>query len=530
MPDPVSFTTHTASEEAQEAEELAQAKQLRAKEKPQQPSIEQLQRENAKLRRQIADMKKKNENMKRQSIGRGFGVYQSAIRNRGGSFFSFPAEQATTRYEDRVLNVGASIVESLSTNNKSKGFSQVNISTLDRGHENKEKDDSEEDFVDVEYNTYLASQASGMPAKDALEHLPIRKRAQKKDFTRSGFRMLANTREDHEVLVEPVTEGRFHVPPGTKMKIKLKWIHEAKTVLIIKRPNDPDSLEKLVLLATFLNSRGVRVILESKIRPEVESTKLTAGINNSMVVLHPSEDLNNTDIDFIVCLGGDGTILFASQLFPDAIPPILSFRMGSLGFLTPFPVKTETLEEVLSKDREVTVRARLAVTVRRLDGTEINFTCLNEVVAKHPTRMVSLDLFVGEQKITVVYADGLIVATPTGSTAYSLACGGSMLHPAIPGMVVTPIAPHTLSFRPIVLPDSSTITLQIPETARTGAHLSFDGRGDIKLEKGERVIIRQSEYPIASYCLQGESSDWFHTIKKSFLWNVRTEQREHQVE
>lgn len=369
---------------------------------------------------------------------------------------------------------------------------------------------------------------AGPLTKDSLKSIDIAAR-KKKDVSQAGFRLLVESKEENTVAIEKVPDGFFVLPSITKMQLKLKWVKEPRRVLIVKRPNDKRATRRVHEIINFLSKRKVQVILEEAVKDEIHPDK-----NDKKPLFFPSAKIKEQVIDFIICLGGDGTILWACGLFPEGIPPVVSFKLGSLGFLTPFPIEyfADTLKRVLMKDLEATIRARLLVTVNKAGKPPQQFTCLNECVAKHPSKMVSLDLYTGSgaedewDRVTVVHADGLIVATPTGSTAYSLACGGSMLHPAIPAIVVTPIAPHTLSFRPIVLPDSSTLRIAVPKEARSEVYLSFDGRDQILLDKGDEVRICVSEYPVAAYSIDGESSDWFSAIKSSFLWNVRTEQKE----
>lgn len=191
-------------------------------------------------------------------------------------------------------------------------------------------------------------------------------------------------------------------------------------------------------------------------------------------------------IDFIICLGGDGTLLYASLLFQHSVPPVMAFHLGSLGFLTPFQFDNfqEQVTNVLEGHAALTLRSRLRCIIVRKpphacnkdqqknnDTTEwnqndtqtvgasvskpsTNILVLNEVVIdRGPSPYLSnIDLFLDGKHITSVQGDGLIVSTPTGSTAYAVAAGASMIHPSVPAIMVTPICPHSLSFRPIVVP------------------------------------------------------------------------------
>nr|CAH7738889.1 unnamed protein product [Callosobruchus chinensis] len=169
-----------------------------------------------------------------------------------------------------------------------------------------------------------------------------------------------------------------------------------------------------------------------------------------------SKDDLTDKIDFIVCLGGDGTLLYASQLFQQSVPPVMAFHLGSLGFLTPFRFDNfqEQVNNVL--EGKLIINSSIFVRADKSNGPQVptNLLVLNEVVVdRGPSPYLSnIDLFLDGKYITSVQGDGLIVSTPTGSTAYAVAAGASMIHPSVPAIMVTPICPHSLSFRPIVVP------------------------------------------------------------------------------
>lgn len=209
--------------------------------------------------------------------------------------------------------------------------------------------------------------------------------------------------------------------------------------------------------------------------------------------------------DFIVTLGGDGTVLYASWLFQRIVPPVLSFALGSLGFLTKFDFQQyqKTLTEAFRDGVTISLRLRFEGTIMRSqrDSKEVHgdlveelmveeidgkmthkpdrtFEILNDIVVDrgpNPT-MSTIELFGDEEHLTTVQADGICVATPTGSTAYNLAAGGSLCHPENPVILVTAICAHTLSFRPIILPDTIVLRLGVPYDARANSWASFDGR------------------------------------------------------
>ncbi|EEH09975.1 conserved hypothetical protein [Histoplasma capsulatum G186AR] len=260
--------------------------------------------------------------------------------------------------------------------------------------------------------------------------------------------------------------------------------------------------------------------------------------------------------DFIVTLGGDGTVLYASWLFQQVVPPVLSFALGSLGFLTNFDFERyqSTLETAFRDGVTVSLRLRFECTIMRsrprpnqvgqrdlveeLIGEESDddtthhpdkmIQILNDVVVDrgpNPT-MSSIEIFGDDEHFTSVQADGVCVATPTGSTAYNLAAGGSLSHPENPVILLTAICAHTLNFRPIILPDTIVLRVGVPYNARTSSWAGFDGRERMELCPGDYVTISASRYPFA--CVSPSASrshDWIQSISRTLNWNSRQRQK-----
>ncbi|KAI9678019.1 MAG: NAD(+) kinase [Caeruleum heppii] len=237
--------------------------------------------------------------------------------------------------------------------------------------------------------------------------------------------------------------------------------------------------------------------------------------------------------DLVLTLGGDGTVLFTSWLFQRIVPPILSFSLGSLGFLTNFEFaqyKTHLDRVMGDAGMRVNLRMRFTCTVYRNsvhgdveEGEQ--FEVLNElVIDRGPSPYVSnLELFGDNELLTVVQADGCIFSTPTGSTAYSLSAGGSLVHPDIPAILLTPICPHTLSFRPMLLNDTMLLRVSVPRTSRATAYCSFDGKGRIELKQGDHVTIAASQYPFPT--VLAHPTEWFDSIGRTLRWNTRGAQQ-----
>lgn len=238
--------------------------------------------------------------------------------------------------------------------------------------------------------------------------------------------------------------------------------------------------------------------------------------------------------DLVLTLGGDGTVLFTSWLFQRIVPPILSFSLGSLGFLTNF--QFDEYQPALSKIMDdtgmrVNLRMRFTCTVYRYQKHAANgapqhieaeqFEVLNElVIDRGPSPYVSqLELYGDNNLLTIVQADGCIFSTPTGSTAYSLSAGGSLVHPDIPAILLTPICPHTLSFRPMLLNDSMLLRIAVPRNSRATAYCAFDGKGRVELRQGDHVTIAASQYPFPT--VLSRPTEWFDSISRTLRWNNR---------
>ena len=353
---------------------------------------------------------------------------------------------------------------------------------------------------------------------DALTKLPVleRKRSidaetsisSRRSFKRAGFRLLLCS--DERCKLQLVKEGVISLPHLTKTLVKLKFYRKPNLVLITKRPNDEATTKVMLEVAKRLEEEGIMVLVKNNILQQLGPLATT-----NMIGRAPSE-FHLEPVDLIVCLGGDGTIIWTSSVFPQGIPPIVSFSMGSLGFLSPFPPHKmqQTLTKVLNEEALASIRSRICVQVTKFTeiGNEpinMTYSVLNEItVDRGPSSsIVQLELYIdnSEEPITNVQGDGIIIATPTGSTAYSLASGGSMIHPAIPAMCVTPICPHSLSFRPIVIADSSSLILKVPSSARTSAWISFDGQKRLELNQGDSLVCRISEFPVTCFCSTGKA-------------------------
>jgi NAD+ kinase len=230
-------------------------------------------------------------------------------------------------------------------------------------------------------------------------------------------------------------------------------------------------------------------------------------------------------VDLLVVLGGDGTLLSVADcaVKADVEVPILGVNFGSLGFLTEatLPELYPSLESALSGAARIEERMMLRATTIRGGLPLPDHLALNDVVITKAARarMTDLSVFVGDEFVTRVKADGLIVATPTGSTAYNLAAGGPIVQPVVDAIVLTPIAPHMLTNRPIVIPASSIVRVQPMMAERDELYVTFDGQAGYQLEAGDEVRISRAERRVR--LLRPSPRSYFDVLRQKLKWNER---------
>jgi NAD+ kinase len=224
-------------------------------------------------------------------------------------------------------------------------------------------------------------------------------------------------------------------------------------------------------------------------------------------------------VDLIVVLGGDGTLLSVARLLVDYAVPLLGINLGSLGFLTEVPrdEMIGTVEKVLAGDVRIEKRLLLKTEVRRQGELVASSSCLNDVVVSKGTlgRMIRLHILVDGQFVTGLRADGLIVATPTGSTAYCLSAGGPIVHPANDVIVLTPISPHVLTNRPVILPDTSRIEVRLI-SEEENSMVTFDGQVGFSLRCGDVIEVRAAENRLN--LVVSPERNYFEVLRTKLKW------------
>jgi len=226
-------------------------------------------------------------------------------------------------------------------------------------------------------------------------------------------------------------------------------------------------------------------------------------------------------LDFVVVLGGDGTLLSTSRVVAEAGIPVLGVNLGSLGFLTEVPLNEiyDALEDVDQKRARVEARSMVQCELHR-DGTRVvSYVALNDVIVNKSAiaRLNSYDVYVDKAFVTNYKADGLIISTPTGSTAYSMAAGGPILMPSVDAFVITPVSPHSLTHRPLVVRDSVEIEI-IVKTGQEEAYLSVDGQVGVPLRDGDRVLCRKAPYTVHLLRIR---KAFFEVLRTKLKWGQR---------
>lgn len=344
---------------------------------------------------------------------------------------------------------------------------------------------------------------------------------------------------------------------------RLTWNKPPKSVLVIKKIRDASLLQPFKELCVYLTEENNMIVyVEKKVLedPAIVNDDNFGPVKKKFCTFREDYDDISNQIDFIICLGGDGTLLYASSLFQGSVPPVMAFHLGSLGFLTPFNFENfqSQVTQVIEGNAALVLRSRLKVKVVKehrekktliQNGIEENgvistslememgkqimqYQVLNEVVVdRGPSSYLSnVDVFLDGHLITTVQGDGVIVSTPTGSTAYAAAAGASMIHPNVPAIMITPICPHSLSFRPIVVPAGVELKIMLSPDARNTAWVSFDGRKRQEVCHGDSISITTSCYPLPSICFRDPVSDWFESLAECLHWNVRKKQNHFAVE
>jgi NAD+ kinase len=263
-------------------------------------------------------------------------------------------------------------------------------------------------------------------------------------------------------------------------------------------------------LLTWLTDHGYKIVID-----EETSTYTTGQEVVSRV------EMGSKKLDLVVVLGGDGTLLSAARATAAIDVPLLGVNLGKLGFLTEVPLQSlySILEAIVQGRAAVEHRSLMQVQLLRGDAVRGNYLVFNDAVVNKTTlaRLNTYDIYVDKVFVSSYRADGMIVATPTGSTAYSLSAGGPVVMPTVNAFVITPVAPHSLTHRPLVVPDSVQIEILLRSEADV-AYLSLDGEPGLDLHDGDRVRCRRSEHQVNLF---RTGTDFFQVLRTKLKWGER---------
>jgi NAD+ kinase len=283
-----------------------------------------------------------------------------------------------------------------------------------------------------------------------------------------------------------------------------------KTAAIISRTDRPEVAQILPGLFTWLAEHGYKVLID------VETAEYVTG---QEVV--PRAQMASKALDLVIVLGGDGTLLSAARITAAVDVPLLGVNLGSLGFLTEVPLQSlySMLEAIAQGRAAVQRRSLMQCQLLRGDTVRGSYLVFNDAVVNKTAlaRLNTYDLYIDKVFVSSYRADGMIVATPTGSTAYSLSAGGPVLMPTVSAFVITPVAPHSLTHRPLVVPDSVEIEILLRSEEEV-AYLSLDGQPGLDLRDGDRVRCRRSEHHVSLF---RTGSDFFQVLRTKLKWGER---------
>lgn len=282
---------------------------------------------------------------------------------------------------------------------------------------------------------------------------------------------------------------------------------------VVVKPNQPEALKTTCHLVEWLNARKIKLVGT----PELDHEKIERETLCAIEIVE--QEKLAASVDMIIVLGGDGTMIATSRMMGDYDVPVLGINYGTLGYLAEFRVEEmyEALESILTGDFRVDTRVRLAVDLYRGEEMLMHSRALNDVVINKSAlaRIIEIEARMDGHLISGFRADGLIVSTPTGSTAYNLSAGGPVVYPSMNALVITPICPFTLSDRPIVVPDDALIELRL-RTPKEEVVLTLDGQVGVPIEPEHRVLIRKSRTTFK--IVQPTNRNYFEVLREKLRW------------
>ncbi len=286
-----------------------------------------------------------------------------------------------------------------------------------------------------------------------------------------------------------------------------------KRIGLVLKPHQPDALKTICELVEWLGERGIAL----SGGPEIERERIEH--ETGCPVEEVEAQKLASAVDLILVLGGDGTMISTARLIGDQEIPVLGVNYGGLGYLAEFRIEElyTALEAILSGNYRLDRRVMLAVELQRGKDPVTRNRVLNDVVINKSAlaRIIEIEAYLNQQFVNSFRADGLIISTPTGSTAYNLSAGGPVIFPSMNAVVITPICPFTLSNRPIVVPDDAVIELRL-KTAEEDVSLTLDGQVGFPLRVEDRVVIRKSRTTFN--LVQPMNRNYFEVLRDKLRW------------
>ena len=282
---------------------------------------------------------------------------------------------------------------------------------------------------------------------------------------------------------------------------------KSKTVGILTKPKLPEGVNTLLAVVNWLRARSIDVLLDTT----------SASLLGEQGGYQKNQLANKADL--LLVLGGDGTMLNAARLAGERSIPILGVNMGGLGFLTEVRLENlyPSLERVFANDFVLDERLMLRTHVHRPGEAVAQGVVLNDVVISKGTlaRMIELRISIQGRFVTNLRGDGLIVSSPTGSTAYSLSAGGPIIDPAVHSLILTPVCPHTLTHRPLIVPGNTRIDVTLT-SKDDGAMATLDGQVGMAMTQGDTVAIQTSEH--RTRLIRFPDSNYYDVLRKKLKW------------
>lgn len=286
-----------------------------------------------------------------------------------------------------------------------------------------------------------------------------------------------------------------------------------KQIGIVVKPHQPAALETLCELTKWLTERNIQLVGG----PEIERQRIEHATGCSVSEV-PNDELASA-VDLIIVLGGDGTMIATARMLGDHEVPVLGVNFGGLGYLAEFRIEElfTALESVLAANYRLDRRVMLSGELVRDGETITHNRVLNDIVINKSAlaRIIEIEAYLNDQFVNAFRADGLIISTPTGSTAYNLSAGGPVIFPSMNAVVITPICPFTLSNRPLVVPDDAVIELRL-KTGNEDVALTLDGQVGFPLNVDDKVVIRKSRTTFN--LIQPSNRNYFDVLRDKLRW------------